>query len=270
VSNHEQLRELIQGYALGALDAPERAEIEAHLSSGCSECSKALEEARWLVSQLAYLAPDAKPSDMLKGRLLQTVRAETSTAGDAMLQATSRKAVVPWWMWAGVAALLVFSLYSAWNAQRLQNEIVSLRAQAERQNRERVKLEQEMVAAKVQAHEAMIWSDPKSVKIKLPAKDPNMPQLEAMWHPEMGIVVRGWKVPSLREKRVLQLWLIPKAGGKPMPSMTFWPDANGKFSAVVENPPEEMSDTQALAITEEPVGGSAQPTSTPMWVGGVS
>ena len=55
-----------------------------------------------------------------------------------------------------------------------------------------------------------------------------------------------------------------------MPAMTFWPDADGKFSAMVENPPDVMSDTQALAITEEPVGGSPQPTSTPMWVGGVS
>ena len=76
MSNHDQFRELIQGYALGALDAQERAALEAHLASGCSECSKALEEARWLVSQLAYLAPGAEPSELLKGRLLQTVRAE--------------------------------------------------------------------------------------------------------------------------------------------------------------------------------------------------
>ncbi len=161
-------------------------------------------------------------------------------------------------------------MYSAWNVQRLQSEIGILREQAETQNNERAKLEQEMVAAKTHLHEAMIWSDPKSVKIKLPAKDPKMPALEAMWHPQLGICVRGWKVPSPGERRVLQLWLIPKAGGKPMPSMTFWPDAEGKFSAMVENPPDVMSDTQALAITEEPIGGSAQPTSTPMWVGGVS
>jgi anti-sigma factor RsiW len=269
VSNHDQFRELIQGYALDALDAQERAALESHLAGGCDECSKALEEARWLVSQLAYLAPGAESSEMLKGRLLQTVRAEAGA--DPTQQAMVRGAAVPWWMWAGVAALLAFSLYSTWNARKLQNEIVVLREQVERQSQERAKLEQEIVVAKIQAHEAMIWSDPKSVKITMPAKDPNMPQLEAMWHPEMGIVVRGWKMPSLREKRVLQLWLIPKKpGGKPMPAMTFWPDADGKFSAMVENPPDVMSDTQALAITEEPVGGSAQPTSTPMWVGGVS
>jgi anti-sigma-K factor RskA len=31
-----------------------------------------------------------------------------------------------------------------------------------------------------------------------------------------------------------------------------------------------MAETKALAVTEEPMGGSPQPTSTPMWVGGVS
>jgi hypothetical protein len=42
--------------------------------------AKALAEARFLVSQLAYLAPPAEPSDMLKARLMRTVRAEESAA----------------------------------------------------------------------------------------------------------------------------------------------------------------------------------------------
>jgi anti-sigma-K factor RskA len=269
VNSHDQFRELIEAYAIGSLDAADRAAIDAHLASGCAECVKALEEARWLVSQLAYLAPAAEPSDMLKVRLLQTVRAEASSG--PVRQPAARGAAVPWWLWAGVAALLLFSAYSAWNEQHLRNIVASLERQADAQRAERQKLEQELTAAKTQAHEAMIWSDPKSKKIMLPPKDPTMPQLEAMWHPDMGLVVRGWKVPSPGEKRVLQLWLIPKTpGGKPMPSVTFWPDASGTLSAMVENPPDAMSDTQALAITEEPIGGSSQPTGTPMWVGGVS
>jgi len=269
VNSHDQFGELIEAYALGSLDSADRALIEAHLASGCAECAKALEEARWLVSQLAYLAPNAEPSDMLKGRLLQTVSGEA--ADGPVTQQAVRGGAVPGWLWAGVAALLLFSVYSAWNEQRLRNAVANLQQQAEAQRAERQKLEQDLRAAKIQAHEAMIWSDPKSVKIKMPPKDPSMPQLEAMWHPEMGLVVRGWKVPSPGEKRVLQLWLMPKKpGGKPMPSVTFWPDADGTFTAMIENPPEALSETQALAITEEPMGGSLQPTSAPMWVGGVS
>jgi anti-sigma-K factor RskA len=268
VNSHDQFRELIEGYALGSLDSADRALIEAHLASGCAECAKALEEARWLVSQLAYLAPNAEPSDMLKGRLLQTVRAEAA-GGPARQPAPG--AAIPWWLWAGVAALLLFSAYSTWNERHLRNAVANLQQQAEAQRAERQKLEQQLRVAKLQAQEAMIWMDPNSVKIMLPPKDPNMPQLEAMWHPELGLCVRGWKVPSPAEKRVLQLWLMPKKpGGKPMPSMTFWPDADGTLTAMIENPPEALSETQALAITEEPMGGSLQPTSAPMWVGGVS
>ncbi|MCU1242742.1 MAG: Anti-sigma-K factor rskA [Candidatus Acidoferrum typicum] len=268
MNSNDQFRELIEAYAIGSLDAPERAQLEAHLASGCDDCEKALQEARWLVSQLAYLAPNAEPSDMLKGRLLQTVRAEA--AGSAARRQVVGGAGIPSWLWAGVAALLLFSLYSAWIAHKMHDEVAYLQQQAKIEQAERERLEAELGAAKTQAHEAMIWSDPKSKKIMLRPKDPKMPDLEAMWHPDMGLVVRGWKVPSPGEKRMLQLWLIPKAGGKPMPSMTLWPDANGKFSAMVENPPDTMSDTQALAITEEPIGGSPQPTSAPMWVGGVS
>ena len=48
-----------------------------------------------------------------------------------------------------------------------------------------------------------------------------------------------------------------------MPSMMTWPDANGKFVMLVSNPPESMDATKAIAITEEPEGGSAWPTTTP-------
>ena len=76
MANGDQFRELIEAYALGALDPQERASLEAHLAAGCADCSKALDKARWVVSQLAYLAPEAQPSDMLRGRLMQIVRAE--------------------------------------------------------------------------------------------------------------------------------------------------------------------------------------------------
>ena len=80
MANGDQFRELIEAYALGALDPQERVSLEAHLASGCADCAKALGEAAWLVSQLAYLVPEAQPPGMLRGRLLQTVRAEARSA----------------------------------------------------------------------------------------------------------------------------------------------------------------------------------------------
>jgi anti-sigma-K factor RskA len=264
VTDCAKFREMLEAYALGALDAPERAALEAHLATGCKGCSKALAEARWLVSQLAYLAPEAAPSDMLKGRLLQTVRAETQ----ATKQSASPKSAIPFWMWAGVAALFVATIYSAWDSQRMQREIQRSDKIAAALLQHRHELETQLEDAK---REAAILIDPASVKIALAPQDPQLPPLEATWHSQLGIVLTGQKTPLPSGNRVLQLWLIPKApGSKPVPSLTLRHDADGKFVLLIPNPPELMAQTKALAITEEPEGGSTQPTTPPRWVGGVS
>jgi anti-sigma-K factor RskA len=264
VNDHDQFRELIEGYAIGSLDAQDRAAFEAHLTAGCGECAKALEEARWLVAQLAHLAPPAEPSDMLRARLLRTVRAEASTAQKTL----SSRAAVPYWLWAGIAALLLLTAYSAWNARHTQRDIQALNERAALELKLRGQLQQELAMAK---REARILTDPQSKKIVMPPQSPEMPTLKALWHPELGLCVMGQKVPMPGKNRGLQLWLIPKApGSKPMPSRMTWPDADGKLDLLVEAPPEHMWNTKALAITEEPAAGSAQPTSTPMWVGGLS
>ena len=274
---------MYEAYALGALDPPERAAFEAHLATGCAECAKAVAEARWLVAQLAYLAPEASTSDMLKDRLMQTVRSEAKSSS---LRATPTKTTtpsgIPYWLAAGIAALLLLTLYFAWDAHRLKQE---LRAAIERNQRneeivastqnERAAAQQELSAMREQMakmrRENAILTDPASVKITLAAQKIQAPQMVAMWHDKYGIVLTGQKVPMPAGNRVLQLWLIPKApGGKPIPSMTVRPDANGNFVILVSNPPAASSNTKALAITEEPAGGSPAPTTTPKWVGAMS
>ncbi|MGB6670363.1 MAG: anti-sigma factor [Candidatus Acidiferrum sp.] len=268
MKNCDQFRELIEAHALGALDPEERAALEAHLATGCADCAKAVEEARWLVSQLAYAAPEAAPSDMLKGRLMQTVRAEAQAHSVAKPHAMPAKSAIPFWLWGAVAALLVFSIYSTWNMRRLQSEIRESNERAAALLQQRQNAELQLAQAK---REAMIMMDPSSVKIAPVGKNVQGMQLEAKWNPKLGIVVMGENIPMPSPHHVLQLWFIPKdPKAKPMPSMMTWPDANGKFVLLVSNPPESMNATKAIAITEEPEGGSPWPTETPRWVGGVS
>ena len=264
MKNCEPFKELIEAYALGALDADERAAFEAHLATDCADCAKAVEEARWLVSQLAYLAPEAEPSDMLKGRLMQTVRAEAQ----ASKQAAPVRRGVPVLLWVGLAAMLLFSVYTAWNAQQLSNQLRAANEKTAAVVAERQQLEKQVA---LEQREATILTDPASLKIALSPQETQAPPLEARWHSQLGILVSGLNIPAPSGNRVLQLWLIPKtAGGKPIPSLTLRPDADGKFVLLVANPPELLAETKALAVTEEPAGGSLQPTTSPRWVGGVS
>ena len=262
----DPFRELIEAYALGALDPGERSAVAAHLATGCAECAKALAESRWLVSQLAYLAPQAAPSDMLRGRLLQTVRAEAAAATPKAPAAS--KSAIPFWMWGAVAAALLFAFYNAYEARSLQLRIHEMQESLTSQ----IKLQQESSEQLVLARrEALILTDPKSVKIAMPAASQDLPVLQATWHQKLGIVVSGQKLPVPSGNRTLQLWLIPKTpGAKPVPSLTLRPDAEGKFDLLVANPPDSQNGTKALAITEEPAGGSPLPTTTPIWVGPVA
>jgi len=266
VRSGDQFGELLEAYAMGALDAPEREALEAHLATNCPDCVPALREARWLVSQLAYAAPEAVPSDMLRGRLMKIVREEASR--EAPQVALAGKSAVPFWMWAAVAALLVVAAYTSWDARQLQRQIVDVNDRASAELRSREKIEEELAAVR---REASILADPESVKIALATSQPEAGPLQANWNAKLGLVISGQKIPQPAGDRVLQLWLIPKApGGKPVPSQTVRPDANGNFVLLVSNPPELMAETKALAVTDEPAGGSPQPTTTPKWVGGVS
>jgi anti-sigma-K factor RskA len=267
VSNTDQFRdpfrELIEAYALGALDPEDRAAVAAHLATGCAECSKALGESQWLVSQLAYLAPEAEPSEMLRGRLMKTVREEAAAS-----KTQAPESVIPFWMWGAVAAALLFAFYNAYETRLLQERIRSTQAALTAQ----MKLQQESAEQlAIARREAVILTDPKSMWIKMPAGNKKLPMLQATWHQEFGIVVSGWKLPVPSGNRTLQLWLIPATpGAKPVPSLALRPDWSGKFDLLVANPPYSLSGTKALAITEEPEGGSPQPTTTPIWVGAVA
>lgn len=265
MKNCDTYRDLIEAYALGALDANERVPFEEHLATNCRECAQKVADALVLVSQLAYLAPDAEPSSMLKGRLMQTVRSEARAARPAP---SPVKNVVPLWFWAGVAALFVFTVLEAWDARIMREEMRTVKEHATAEMQKRQSLQQELALLH---REQTILTDPASVRIPMPGQNPQLPKLEATWHSALGIIVSGQKVTPLGEGRVLQLWLIPKApGSKPVPSLAVRPDADGRYFLMVANPPGAMGETKALAITEEPVGGSAQPTTAPKWVGGIS
>ena len=178
------------------------------------------------------------------------------------------KRTIPAWMSAGVAALLALTVYSTWNSQQLGEKIKAANERATALLQQHRDLESELERTR---RESVILTDPASVKIDLAPQDPEAPPIEAKWHAKLGIVLRGQKVPVPSGNRALQLWLIPKTpSGKPIPSLALRPDAEGKFDLLVANPTELMEQTKALAITEEPEGGSQAPTTPVRWVGAIS
>lgn len=252
----EQLKQHYESYALGALEGEERAEIEAHLARECPTCNAEVERARWLVAQLAYLAPEAEPPGSLRRRLLEA--AGTSKSPE-------RRGGIPVWAWAGVAALVLFTLFSIHETRRLQGELAALRAQVRSQRSQTQALESDR---QLYQRALAILSAPGTREMNLKPAQASLPEVRAYWNAQLGLVVAGHQIPSPAADRTFQLWVVPRKGN-PISAGIFRPDPDGQV-LLVSTPEAQMSAAAALAITDEPAGGRPHPTTKPLWLGPLS
>jgi anti-sigma-K factor RskA len=253
-----QLAPLYEEFALGVLGGEERAELEAHLARACKVCTPGVEKARWVVAHLSHLAPEAQPPASLKRKILGAV---TDSAAAEKQQLSPRRAVFPAWAWAAAAALALVTGYAVRQMQTLTAQLANLQRQmkvAELQNRA---LQDQLDLGRLVA---AVMMSPASKQLKLMPANSKMPMVHAYLHPQMGVALTADQMPALPASRTLQLWSVPKKG-QPLSLAIFHPDAQGQvaFVAPVTMPQEEIA---ALAVSEEPAGGSPRPTSSPTWI----
>ncbi len=81
-------------------------------------------------------------------------------------------------------------------------------------------------------------------------------------NPGKGVVFIGAGLPRIDSGRTFELWVIP-VKGNPVPAGVFrsLPDATAVFVQ-----PGPVENAAAIAVTVEPDGGSAQPTTTPLFM----
>lgn len=276
-----QLAELYEAYALGALEGDELAAVEEHLARQCPTCAPGVAQARTLVANLSYLAPPAEPPAALRRKLLAAIAAEPAgtAAGavptratvrgvDSVAKGRARPPERPWipaWAWVAAAALILFAAYTTFQMRQFSREVAVLERQgAQEQQRSRA-LDSERERY-LQALNIIGATSTRHLQLK-PGKTA-MPPVSAYWNPGMGLVLAADKMPEMPPGRTLQLWVVPQQGA-PISVGIFRPNAAGQVLMVMP-PANAMLMAKALAISDEPAGGSPQPTSTPEWVGPVS
>ena len=235
----DEVRDLLELYALGVLDEDEHFEVATHLATDCRDCNADLRKAIRLNSAVLMTAEEKAISPALRKRVLATVKPSSSVFG-----------TVGSWIWGGLAAAAL--AVAVWNVQQKSLEIASLRNSVLESTREADRLNAAFAFLK----------DPQTRPANATGNTAQ-PRGTYFISPR-GVLLIASNLPVVRPGQTYEMWVIPK-GAAPKPAGLFRPDNTGTAFHLIQQP-VDVASAQALAITVEPESGSAAPTSTPMLV----
>jgi anti-sigma-K factor RskA len=218
-SDHNRWSEDLAAYALGALDAPETADLERHLE----DCERCRQELRWLgpaVQALPETVERQEPPPRLRQALMAEVRADARRVESP---APGRAARRSWFlkpaMGFAVLALLVAGVVGYQVGKDGDDSRVG-NAPLVRQ------------------------FGPITVKM--------LPEGE-------GGTLELSNVPEVPPDKVLEAWVLREGQVEAVPAL-FVPDRHGRAETRIT----DMNGVEEVMVTEEPRGGSEEPTSKPI------
>lgn len=228
-------------YALGALDPGERREFEAHLAE-CAMCRAEAQTFREVSELLANASPAAEPGPRVRDRILRGAR--------RVRPMTGRRPVLPW----VVAAASVVLALVAGNAYRRERAAGEVAKRALVGTRDSLTARDSLIAT-------LLSPDMGTAGLAATGQPPSA---RLFWIPSRHRVVMAvYRLPPAPAGRTYQLWAIAK--GKPVSLGIFNTAPDGSLRTVMNVPPDLAF--QITAVTEEPAGGSPQPTQQPFLIG---
>jgi anti-sigma-K factor RskA len=242
MTEHQWL-DLAAPYALGALAPDERAGFEAHLAE-CAICQAEVQALRDVAGLLAHAAPVAAPPPGLRDRVLREAR-QVRPIG------ARRTSMVPW-LAAAACLVIALGLAGAYLRERAARDALRGALEATRAQRDSA---DQLVAA-------ILDSTVGTADLAAAGKAPTM---RLYWNRARGLVVAAaFDLPPAPAGRTYQLWVIKK-GQNPVSLGTFNTGPSGR--AIVTLPAPAGLKADLGAVTEEPAGGSPQPTQAPFLAG---
>lgn len=268
--NHDQYRDLIPAYVLGALEGFELQALEAHLATECDECNAELLEASRDLEALAASNAPVAASETTRARLLAEVartpaRPEASVADEDPFdlgRPAPERSGGGWLPLAAAAALLLLA-WSGWSQLELRRELQALRAQATTDSARLASLEKDLGRARRQlgrfslANRILASPGLETVLLAGLEAAPEASGRALVTAEADRALFYVANLPQVNDDQTYQLWVI--AGGQPIDAGLFSVDTKGRASVVLEKLETEQP-IEAWAVTIEPAGGVPQPT----------
>jgi len=228
------LHTLVGAYALDALTAEDQQEFEQHLAI-CANCGSDLVEMRATAARLSDTTWQSPPAEM-KARLMDAV---ANTAQErprvATMAGRERRRFTPALLAAAAALALLFSL----GAFLVERDRLSDAQQ------EKAAVELVLSAPDVEQQEARLKNGGTMHMFMSPSLD--------------KAVVTMNDLPALTDDQSYQIWRM-EPGGPDSEAVISAEQSSGSVTQLVDG----LDDTQAIAVTVEPAGGSDRPTTRPV------
>lgn len=228
--NEQHISDLVDAYALGALEPHEVETVESHLE-GCAACRILATEARGTAQLLLFAAPLVEPPLSLRSRVLARVHAEAirGTAEEAGTVTSASQSKARNW---GRVREFVRGLFGPLPLPR--DEVAST-----------------LLSDLLSQPESVVWElqgtqDAPAARARLVGIPGNR---------DAVLMTSGLR--HLRVDETYQIWFL--RDGKPLPNALFNVTRGGNGQEIVRAP-TQLGTLDAIAITPEPAGGSAAPT----------
>lgn len=262
MSEHHEFEELVALNALGALDAPERARLEAHLASGCDPCLSETHDVKRVADQfLAAAATPSTPNESIRETLMARVRSDTTgqfvnSVGNSVGNSRNSTTGVSLWPLLAAAAGLVVALAAGFYARSLEN---ALTEEAARRRSAEVELE------RLQNSFDSITS-PQNRAVSLDGLEAAASARATAFldRENRRLFLYVENLPALPPDRTYQIWLL--VDGTPVSVGTFDVDSDGG-ARLDGQPLPAFEGTVSVAVTVEPMGGVPQPTGAMVLLG---
>jgi anti-sigma-K factor RskA len=243
----DDILDLLAAYALDAVEPEEIARIQALLDEQ-PDLRATLAELRATANQLPYALPEAAPSPSLRQRVLDHAIGRTRRPPFG----ASRPGRVRGWLLAlgGAAAVAVVAAAIAW-------------AQLGGAQAELARMQEQVARARAETGAAQATAQ---------AAQQVIAQLQGTGHGTMlrtntGETVLVVQLPLPRPGRTYQLWRIQ--GNKAPASAGLLTVNQQGYGSIVMAPGQQPQSGEVVAVTDEPGGGSAAPTTKPLISGEV-
>ncbi len=288
----DRLHDLVGAYALGALDAADRAAFERHLAE-CQACAGEVRSLQPVVDGLGQVVPLVDPPVALRERVLAAAtqpaapklagRARAASEGGPKLVDRATEPAPPKlaertraaseggptnWGWLAAAASVVLAVGMGIYVWQLRDRLTEVERRLDEATARAAASETQLAALKQASVDvrttALVIGAPDLLRVDLAGQGGSAAKARAFWSRAHGLVFAAVDLPPLPAGKVYQLWVVgPQA---PVSAGIFEPDDAGRATTIVGAGPQ-FPEPAAFAVTLEPAGGVPQPTGDKILVG---